>query len=100
MPEVLLIAHHTIAPGEEDAVYALLPRITEAVRTEPGNLTFDAYRKLDEPRSYVLLERYASRRALADHRETPHYHELVLGELVPRLEARRLETLVDAPEEG
>ncbi len=39
------------------------------------------------------LERYDSREAFATHRETPHFKELVLGQIVPRLEARGVEQL-------
>jgi quinol monooxygenase YgiN len=90
--EMLLIAHHTITAGHESEVYAVLPELVEAARTEPGNLSFVAYRRLDDDRSYVLLERYASAEALDAHRETAHFKDLVLGRIVPRLESRVLET--------
>ncbi len=91
MPELQVIAHHTMKEGEEQAVLALLPRLIEASRAEPGNVAFDAYRKLDEPRTYVLLERYASREAFAEHRQSAHFKDLVLGQIAPRLERRVVE---------
>jgi quinol monooxygenase YgiN len=91
MPEHQVIAHHTMKEGEERAVLALLPKLIEASRAEPGNVAFDAYRKLDEPRTYVLLERYASRKAFAEHRESAHFKDLVLGQIAPRLERRVVE---------
>jgi quinol monooxygenase YgiN len=96
--ELQVIAHHTIAAGNEEEVLALLPRLIEAVRTEPGNVSFDVYRKLDDPRSYVLLERYASREAFANHRDAAHFKELVLDQIAPRLDARAIEQfdVVDA----
>jgi quinol monooxygenase YgiN len=83
-----VIAHHTMKEGVEDEVLALLPRLLAASREEPGCLAFDAYRKLGEPRSYVLLERYTSREAFAEHRASAHFEEIVLGGIVPRLERR------------
>ena len=56
-----------------------------------NNVSFVAYRQLDDERTYVLLERYTSREAFAAHRETPHFKELLLGHIVPRLESRVLE---------
>ena len=91
MSQLQVIAHHTIADGNEQEVIALLPGLIEATRTEPGNVAFDAYRKLDDPRSYVLLERYASREAFAAHRESAHFKDLVLGQIAPRLERRVIE---------
>jgi quinol monooxygenase YgiN len=86
MPKLRVIARHTIKPGHEDDVLALLAEFIGAARAEPGNL------KLGDLRSYVLLERYASREAFADHRETPHFKDLLLGRIVPRLEQRVIET--------
>ena len=77
--------------GTEQEVLALLPKLVEAARSEPGNVAFDAYRKLDDPRTYVLLERYASPEAFAAHRETAHFKDLVLDQIVSRLANRAIE---------
>ncbi len=91
MPELLVIARHTMTVGKEQEVLALVPKLIAASRTEPGNLGFDAYLQIDDPRTYVLLERYASRAAFAAHRETAHFKDLVLGQIVPRLDSRVIE---------
>jgi quinol monooxygenase YgiN len=92
MTELQVIARYTISAGKEEEVLALLPKITEAARTEPGNVSFVAYRQLDDDREVVLLERYVSREAFAAHRETPHFKDLVLGQIVPLLDSRVVET--------
>jgi quinol monooxygenase YgiN len=92
MPELQVIARYTISAGNEDEVLALLPKLAEASRTEPGNVSFVAYRRLDEDRAVVLLERYASRDAFAAHRETPHFKDLVLGQIAPLLDSRVVES--------
>lgn len=91
MSALQVIARHTTADGMRDAVLAILPKLIEASRKEPGNLAFEAYFKMDDPRSYVLLERYTSRAAFAAHRETPHFKELMLGQILPKLESRVIE---------
>jgi quinol monooxygenase YgiN len=91
MPELQVIARHSIAPGNEDEALALYPRLIEASLTEPGCLAFVAYRRLDDAAEVVLLERYASREAFAAHRETAHFQELVLGGIVPLLAGRTVE---------
>lgn len=91
MAELQVIARYTISAGNEDEVFRLLPKLAEAARTEPGNIAFDVHRRLDDDRKVVLLERYASRDAFAAHRETPHFKELVLGQIVPLLENRTVE---------
>jgi quinol monooxygenase YgiN len=91
MTELQVIARYTISAGQEDEVLSLLATLIAAVREEPGNLAFTAYRQLGEDREVVLLERYASREALAAHRETAHFKDLVLGQIVPRLDSRVVE---------
>jgi quinol monooxygenase YgiN len=99
MTELQVIARHTIRPGEEETVLAHLTRLVDAARQEPGNLAFDAYRSADDPLSYVLLERYTSRAAFEEHRASDHFQEILLAEIVPRLEARTIEAY-DVPEGG
>lgn len=91
MSQVQLIARHTVKPGRESEVFGLLAGFIDAARAEPGNLAFDAYRKIGDDRSYVLLERYESREALAEHRSSPHFTEVLLGKIVPLLESRTIE---------
>jgi quinol monooxygenase YgiN len=91
MTQVQLIARHTIKEGHEREVLKLLDGFIDEARAEPGNLAFDAYRKFGDERSYVLLERYASRAALAAHRETPHFTRVLLGQIAPLLASRTIE---------
>lgn len=99
MTELQVIAHYTISAGREEEVLTLLPGLAAAARAEPGNVSFVAYRQLDDDRNIILLERYASRDAFAAHRETPHFKDLVLGQIVPRLDSRVVESydVVDQP---
>lgn len=91
MSEVQLIARHTIRAGEEAAVFAALDELITAARLEPGNLAFEAFRSVDDELSYVLLERYASKDALAAHRAAPHFQQYLVGEIAPRLASRVIE---------
>jgi quinol monooxygenase YgiN len=99
MTELQVIARHTIAAGNEDQVHELLPQLIAAARTEPGNLAFDAYFALNDPTNYVLLERYTSRAAFAEHRETAHFKDLMLGRILPLLSNRVIEQY-DAAEDS
>jgi quinol monooxygenase YgiN len=72
-------------------VLALLAGFIDAARTESGNIAFDAYRKIGDERSYVLLERYASREALAEHRSSSHFTQVLIGRIVPLLDERTIE---------
>jgi quinol monooxygenase YgiN len=91
MSELQVIARYTITAGREADVLATLAALQADVRTEPGNLGFEVYTKVGDDRQVVLLERYASKDALAAHRETPHFKDLVLAQIVPQLDNRVVE---------
>jgi len=70
MPQIDLIA--TIEVPEEvlHAAAALLLEYGDVVRTEPGNLRFEAYRDADTG-AMVVVERYASDEAFEAHLAHP-----------------------------
>lgn len=88
MSELQAIARYTITAGNEERVMALIEELATASRAEPGNISFDAYRKTDDPSKLVLLERYASRDAFAAHRATSHFKALVIDQIIPLLQHR------------
>jgi quinol monooxygenase YgiN/predicted GNAT family acetyltransferase len=94
MSQLQVIARYTVTFGNELEVASLLSQLADATRAEPGNVSFATYRELDDDRKLVLLERYASLDAFTAHRATSHYNDLVLGQIVPRLESRVVETYV------
>jgi quinol monooxygenase YgiN/predicted GNAT family acetyltransferase len=91
MAELQVIARYTVTFGNELEVASLLAQLGEATRAEPGNLSSATYRHIDDERDIVLLERYASLDALNAHRATTHYQDLLLGQIVPRLDSRVVE---------
>jgi quinol monooxygenase YgiN/predicted GNAT family acetyltransferase len=91
MSELQVIAHYTVTFGNELEVASLLHQFVDATRAEPGTLSSAVYRQLDDERDLVLLERYASLEALNAHRATAHYQDLLLGQVVPRLDSRSVE---------
>src|ERR1700753_1885733 len=50
VPELQVIARHTMAPGKEEEALPLYPKLIAASTQEPGNVSFVAYRQLDDDR--------------------------------------------------
>jgi quinol monooxygenase YgiN len=64
-------------PGRPAEIEALLLRMREHSRREPGCLAYDVHRTEDG--RFVLYERYRDAAAIEAHHATDHYRELVLG---------------------
>ncbi len=93
MSELQAIARYVVPAENHGRTLDLLRRLAERTRSEPGNISFDIFENIDDPSRIVLLERYVSREAFAAHRETPHFKELVLDQIVPLLTDRTVEQL-------
>jgi quinol monooxygenase YgiN len=93
MMQLQAIARYVVPEENRDQVLGLLRELATQSRREPGNISFDIYENVDDRSRVVLLERYKSREAFALHRETPHFHSLVLGKIVSLLTERMVEEL-------
>lgn len=91
MSELLVIAKLSCMVGAEDAVLAAVPMLAQASRSERGVLSFDVYRSLDDPREVVLVERYSSRAGFLEHLAAPHYHDIAINVIIPKLESRTID---------
>ena len=93
MMQLQAIARYVVAEENHDEVHDLLRELAAQSRLEPGNISFDIYENVEDRSRVVLLERYVSREAFALHRETSHFHSLVLGKIVPLLTERIVEEI-------
>ena len=75
-------------PGEADTIAAILTKMADAVRSEPGTLMFWPHRSKDNDHVFLLYELYADEAAFTAHQQTPHFKSLILEQAVPKL-ARR-----------
>jgi quinol monooxygenase YgiN len=70
--------------GERGA--RLLRKNAQASRAEPGCLEFSVYQEIDDPRAFLLYERYTSEDAFQAHRRTPHFEDIIEQQVVPLLD--------------
>lgn len=85
---LIVVARYVVASGQEATVARLLQENAEASRAEPGCLEFSAYQLLDEPRRFLLYERYVSEEAFQEHRRSPHFKAIIEQQVVPLLDER------------
>lgn len=85
---VLVAMYHGLA-GKGDEIEANLKRMAPLVKEhEPGCALYQACRSKDNPDQFLLYEHYVDDAALAAHRETPHFKQIIEGTIIPLLEKR------------
>ena len=78
------IVRITVDPSAADSIAAAMEELVEPTRAEPGCLTYEFYRDLEDPAVFICFEHWESADALAEHGKTPHV-EKFLGELGPHI---------------
>jgi len=95
-PHVLVIADTSSSLENADEFGRVLQKFAQACRTEPGCLSYEIFRSVDQPERHVSIERYADDEAFAAHRASTHFREIGLGEVMPLVVARDVR-MYDAP---
>lgn len=89
---IVLIAKYHVKPGSVDTVLDALRRMKSRIeRDEPDCKLYHASRSTETENLILLYEHYPDQAALAAHRETPHFKEIIEGEIVPLLDKRERE---------
>jgi quinol monooxygenase YgiN len=81
----VVVARWRANAGSEDRVVGVLEELTAASRAEPGCLGYTPHRSTEDPRDFVIYERYADEAAFETHVDSEHFKGLVLEEAVPNL---------------
>lgn len=85
-----VIAQYRARPDTADQVAELLPRLAAASRTEEGCQAYAVTRDLEDTARFVIVETYRTAEDLATHRETEHFTEIAVGQIIPLLESREV----------
>lgn len=89
---IVLVAKYHVRPGNADKVAAALRRMAPLVAEhEPGCLLYQANRSTEVDNLFLLYEQYADAESLDAHRTTPHFRDVIEGEIVPLLVKRERE---------
>lgn len=89
---IVLVARYTVKAGQGDVVEAALRRMGPLVKAEePGCTLYHANRSTENPDFFLLYEQYVDDAALAAHRATPYFKELIEGTVAPLLDKRERE---------
>jgi len=87
---VHVIAKWKVKPGQLSKVLGLLPEVVKATMAEAGNLFYKIQQDNADPNTLLLFEGYKDEAAAAEHRGAAHFQNIVVGKIVPLLEAREI----------
>lgn len=82
------------APEDRAQIAEALHRLTAASRLEPGCVSYIPHHVEGDPDIIVIYEQYADDKALAAHRDSPHFKQYCVGALFQRMKSRNIENLV------
>jgi quinol monooxygenase YgiN len=85
---LVVTAFWEVNPGEEAAISGLLKDFLPQAQREPGVKEFQIHQNLVKPREYFFYEVFAGEAAFADHQQTPHFKNIIVGQAIPKLAKR------------
>jgi quinol monooxygenase YgiN len=83
-----VVATYIVEPGREADVERHLSAMLAPTRAEPGCEEYRVFRSQDDPRVYVLVERYRTEADFEFHKESSHFAEHVRNGIWECLESR------------
>jgi quinol monooxygenase YgiN len=85
---LVVTAFWEVNSGEEGAVAELLKDFLPKAQREPGVKGFQIHQNISRPREFFFYEVFAGEAAFAEHQQTDHFKNIILGQAIPKL-ARR-----------
>jgi quinol monooxygenase YgiN len=71
--------------ADVEAVRGLLTEQARLSRLEPGCIQFDAYQSNNDPKRFILHERWESQAALDEHRKALAYTTIYAPQVLPKV---------------
>lgn len=85
---LVVTAFWEVNSGEECAVAELLKDFLPQAQREPGVKEFQIHQNIAKPREFFFYEVFAGDAAFAEHQQTDHFRNIIVGQAIPKL-ARR-----------
>lgn len=87
---VYVFAKWQVKEGQLSAVLNLIAEVTKKSTEEKGNLFYKVHQSNSDANTLVLFEGYADQSAVDEHRNSAHFQNLVIGQIIPSLENREV----------
>jgi (4S)-4-hydroxy-5-phosphonooxypentane-2,3-dione isomerase len=87
---VYVFAKWQVKEGKMDIVLKLLAEVAKKSTEEKGNLFYKIHQSNSDANTLVLFEGYTDEAAVDEHRNSGHFQNLVIGNIIPNLENREV----------
>ena len=88
---IYVFAKWQIKKEHLNAVLKLIPEVIKKSRKEKGNLIYKIHQSRSDSNTLILFEGYKDAVSLDDHRNSKHFQEVIIKQIVPLLESREIE---------
>jgi quinol monooxygenase YgiN len=85
---LIVTAFWEVKPGEEASIAGLLKDFLPQAQQEPGVREFQIHQNTAKPGEFFFYEVFAGEAAFADHQQTRHFKEIIVGQAIPKLAKR------------
>lgn len=89
----VVLATWQAKPGKAGHIRKILDTVAPLNRAEKKMLDFQAHVSSDDPNVFVLYEKYTDPTGYDDHKNTEAFQTYVVGDAIPNLEKRSIQTL-------
>ena len=86
--KLVVTAFWEVNSGEESTVAELLKDFLPQAQREPGVKAFQIHQNVARPREFFFYEVFAGEAAFAEHQQTDHFKNIIVGQAIPKI-ARR-----------
>ena len=85
---LVVTAFWEVNSGEEGAVATLLQDFLPKAQREPGVREFHIHQNIAKPQEFFFYEVFAGEAAFAEHQQTDHFKDIIVGQAIPKLAKR------------
>ena len=87
---IFIFAKWQVKNGQLQKVLDLLPLLIEKSKNEEGNLFYKIYQDNSGPNTLMLSESYRDMASIESHKNSDHYQEIAVKQIIPLLENREV----------
>jgi quinol monooxygenase YgiN len=87
---IYVYAKWQVKEGKLDAVLQIMKEATQKSSEEKGNLFYKIHQSKTDENTLILFEGYENESSVEIHRNSEHYQNLVVKQIIPLLENREV----------